>query len=683
MVRASLLFICIFLIAAIAFAAGTRPMEIEDLFRCKRIASPSVSPDGKWVVYTVTVVDKAENKLDSDLWISSLDGKVQRQLTNNPAKDRNAVWSPDGKWVAFESTRSGGSQIWLISPEGGEARQLTFLSTEASTVAWSPDSKKIAFVSTVFPEFSDKPFAESDALNKKKNDEMENGKVKARIITKYFYRHWDSWIDGKRQHIFVQDIDAKDPKDITPGDRDAVPSSSTFSSGTDFTFSPDGKEIAYTATPAEHEAWNTNFDIFIVPVEGGTPRQLTTNPAADGYPQYSRDGKYIVYRAQAQPGFEADRWQLMIYDRATAKTRSLTENFDESARTPLWSPDSKRLYFDADEKGEVPLFTVSLAGNDVRKVYGVGVNGSVSITPDGRTLVFSHQTAVQPDEVYRVDIDGKNAAAITAVNKELLAQLDIPAPESVWYEGAEGAKVQMWVYKPPKFDPNKKYPLVLLAHGGPQGAWGDEWHYRWLPPLWAAQGYVIIAPNPRGSTGFGTKFTNEISKDWGGKVFTDIMKGVDYAEKLPYVDATRVAAAGASYGGYMAYWLEGNAPDRFKAIIAHDGSFNFTSEYGTTDEIWFDEWEHGGTPWDNPEAFEKWSPHRYVKNWKTPMLIIHSENDFRLSVTEGMQAFAVLQRKGIPSKFLYFPDETHFVAKPLNSELWHKTVFDWLATYLK
>jgi dipeptidyl aminopeptidase/acylaminoacyl peptidase len=682
MLRRCAYLLLLLVVPAVVFAE-TRAMEIDDLFRVKRVAAPAVSPDGTRVVYTVTTVDKEANKTDSDLWLSSLDGKEQRELTNSPAQDRNAVWSPDGKLIAFESTRSGNSQIWLISPDGGEARQLTFISTEASSIVWSPDSRKIAFLSSVFPENSTKPFAESDELNRKKLDELENGKVKAKTITRYFYRHWDSWVDGKRQHIFVQSIDQKEPVDITPGDRDAVPSSSTFSAGTDFSFSPDGKQIAYTAGPVVNEAWNTNFDIYTVPVEGGDPVQVTDNPAADGYPQYSPDGRYVAYRAQTQQGYEADRWQLMLMDRATGTTRSLTTGFEESVGTPVWSPDSKKLYFDAEEKARKPLYVVSINGNDTRKLYEGGVNGDISVSGDGRTIVFTHQTAVQPIEVYRVGFDGRNAAPVTAVNKELLAGLDIPAPESVFYDGADGAKVQAWIFRPPKFDANKKYPLLLLVHGGPQGSWEDAWHYRWLLPLWAAQGYVVIAPNPRGSTGFGEEFKKEISGDWGGKVFVDVMKAVDYAEKLPYVDPDRKAAAGASYGGYMIYWIAGNAPQRFRCLIAHDGAFNLTSEYGTTDEIWFDEWEHGGTPWDNPEEFEKYSPHRFAANWKTPMLIVHSEGDFRLSVTEGMQAFAVLQRLGIPSKFLYFPDETHFVQEPLNSELWHKTIFDWLAQYLK
>ena len=665
-------------------AQTKRPLELADMFKIKRVSAPALSPDGKWVVYTVTTPNLEENKNTTDLWITAVSGGASRQLTTDPAHDRNATWSPDGKWIAFESTRSGNQQIWLISPEGGEAKQFTQISSEASQPVWSPDGKTIAFVSEVFPEYSDRPFAESDALNKKRFDQLENGKVKAKMITGLLYRHWDSWVDGKRKHIFIQPVAAGVPKDLTPGNRDAVPTSTTFSAGIDFAFSPDSREIAYTATPVpvHEEAWSTNHDIYSVPVTGGTPRQLTTNPAADCYPRYSRDGKYIAYRAQSVPGFESDRWQLMLYERATGKTRSLTEKFDAAVDAPIWSPDSKRLYFDSEEKANVSIFTVSLAGNDVKKVFDKNTNHDVCITPDGKTLVFTHTSAVRPIEIYKVGVDGKNPAQITTENDELFANLDIPAPESIWYDGEGGTKIQSWVFKPAQFSPTKKYPFVYLVHGGPQGAWLNSWSYRWNPALWAAQGYVVMAPNPRGSTGFGQQFTNEISRDWGGKVFVDLMNGLDYAEKLPYIDKDNKAAAGASYGGYMMNWFQAKAGGRFKTLVTHCGVYNFESMYGTTEEVWFDEWDHGGTPWDKPEEYAKFSPHKYAKNFGTPNLIIHNANDFRVPFSEGMQLFTALQRQGVASKMLYFPDEGHWVLKPANSELWHTTVFDWLKEYL-
>ena len=667
-------------------AQTPRPLRVNDLFAIQRLADPALSPDGKWVVYTQTSPDLAQNKNLSDLWIISTAGGAPRRLTDDPAADRRAAWSPDGRWIAFESTRSGTSQIWIVSRGGGNAKQFTTLSTGASEPVWSPDGKWIAFVSDVFPEFSDKPFPLSDSLNKEKQREREQDHVKARVLTKLLYRHWDSWVEGKRRHLFVQPFAGvevrTEPRDLTPGDRDAVPTSSTFSAGTDFAFSPDGKELAYTSpsAPAREEAWSTNHDIFIVPVEGGTPKQITTNPAADGYPRYSPDGRFLLYRAQGVSNFEADRWEVMLYERATGKVRSLTENVDLSVGAPVWAPDSKRIFFEAEEHGREPLYAVSLAGNDVRKVFAQGVNRSLNIFPDGKRILFTHDRAVRPIELCIVGTNGANFYQLTHVNDSLFASLDIPEPQSVWFDGAGGTEVQAWIHTPPQMKEGMKYPLVYMVHGGPQGAWLDAWHYRWNPAVWAAQGYVVMAPNPRGSTGFGQKFVNEISRDWGGKVFVDLMKGLDYACTLPFVDSTRKAAAGASFGGYMMNWFLGNAGSRFATIITHAGVYNFESMYGTTDELWFDEWEHG-IPWENREEFIKHSPHIYAKNFRTPTLITHGERDYRVPISEAMQLFTALQRQGVPSKFVWFPDEAHGILKPANSKFWHETVFAWLKHY--
>jgi dipeptidyl aminopeptidase/acylaminoacyl peptidase len=675
----------VLLIACTLHAQTSRPIQIGDFFRMKRIASPALSPDGRRVVFAVTTPDLAGNTSATDLWLATVDGKSIRQLTTHSAADRNPLWSPDGKWIAFESARSGEDQIWLLSTSGGEPRQFTTLSTGATRPVWSPDSKHLAFVSEVFPEFSASPFAESDANNAKRLKELSGGKRKAETFTRLLYRHWDHYVQGKRQHIFVQAVDGGEPRNLTPGDRDAVPTSNTFSGGTDYAFSPDSKEIAYTATPVpiQEEAWSTNHDIYTVPVAGGTPKQVTTNPAADGTPRYSPDGKWIAYRAQLRPGYEADRWQLMVVNRSTGATRSLTASFDASAGSPVWSPDGRRLYFEAEERAGTPIFSVSLAGDDVRKIVHDRTNHDLRLSPDGVFLVFTRASAVRPAEIYRAATDGSGLSPVTRLNDEVFSDLQIPEPESVWYEGAGGTQVQAWLYRPPVTTPGKKYPLILMVHGGPQGAWSDGWSYRWNPPLWAAQGYVVIAPNPRGSTGFGQKFTDEISGDWGGKVFVDVMKAVDYAQALPTVDPQRTAAAGASFGGYMVNWILGHAGNRFQALVTHDGVYNFESMYGSTDEVWFDEWEHGGTPWDKPEEYRKFSPHVYAKNFRTPTLVIHGGLDYRIPYTEAMQLFTALQRQGVPSKFLFFPDENHWVLKPAHSELWHATVFEWLRNYLR
>ncbi|MBI4811085.1 MAG: S9 family peptidase [Ignavibacteriales bacterium] len=666
-------------------AQTTRPLEIEDLFRIKRVADPQISPDGKWIAFVITDVDKVANKMNSDIWLMPISGGEMRRLTSSPGSDANPRWSPNSKTIAFVSSRSGDGQIWLIDVDGGEARQFTTLSPGASNPVWSPDGKTIAFVSTVYPEFSDKPFEESDDLNRKKDESKAKSKIKARIMTKLLYKHWNAWVDDKRQHIFVQGIEGGEPKDITPGDRDAVPTSSTFSAGDDFAFSPDGKEIAYTATPTENEAWNTNHDIYTVSIDGSARKQVTSNPAADGFPKYSKDGKYIAYRAQRTPGFEADKFELMLYNRITGSIERLSEKFDVSVGAFQWTTDGNRIYFTSEEKANQQIYYLSLKDRNIIKVVEGGVNGEVSISTDGKSICFSRHTFSRPAEIFRASSDGKNIQKLTSVNDKLFSNIEMNEPESITYKGADGATIQAWLLKPSNFDATKKYPLVLLVHGGPQGAWENGWHYRWNAQMWAAQGYVILAPNPRGSTGFGQQFVNEISGDWGGKVYEDVMGGVDHVEKLPYIDNERIAAAGASYGGYFMNWLATQS-GKFKTIITHASIYNFYSMYGTTEEVWFDEWEHGGTPWDVPEEYNKFSPHAHAKNllkYKTPMLIIHNELDYRVPVSEGMQLFTTLQRMGIKSKFLYFPDEGHGVLKPQNSELWHKTVFEWLAEHLK
>lgn len=678
--------LCVLLAAPITSitAQSKRTMELEDMFRSKRVSDPQLSPDGKRVAFVITVVEKEANRTNSDIWILNSDGRGEaRQLTNSPRHDRHPRWSPDGKQIAFESNRGGSFQVYVVSAEGGEPRQVTTISSEATQPIWSPDGKSLAFVSAVFPEFSEKPYRESDALNKEKQEGRDNSKVKGRIITKLLYRHWDSWVDDKRQHLFVVPADGSgEPRNVTPGDRDAIPTSSTFSVGDDYSFSPDGKELAYTATPASQheEAWSTNHDIMTVNLSTGERKQITTNPAADVFPRYSPDGKYIAYRAQSRPGFEADRWQLMVYERATGKSRSLTNSFDSNIGVPVWSENSRMIYFDSEEKGNKPLWSVSLKGEDVKKLIEGGVYGDLNISSSSRTMVFSLQKLTRPIEIYSASLDGKNLKQLSHVNDQLFAQLNLTEPENVWYSGAGGTNIQMWVIKPPAFDPAKKYPLVFWVHGGPQSAFMNSWSTRWNPQLWAAEGYVVAMPNPRGSIGFGQKFTDEITRDWGGKVYEDLMKGLAYLEKLPYIDTSRMAAAGASYGGYMMNWFNGHT-DKFKTLVVHDGVYNFYSMYGTTEEVWFDEWEHG-IPWETPD-FDKFSPHKYAANFKTPALVIHNELDYRVPLTEGQQLFTTLQRKGIDSKFLYFPDEGHWVLKPGNSEMWHKTIFDWLKKYLK
>jgi dipeptidyl aminopeptidase/acylaminoacyl peptidase len=699
-------FLLLLLCPVVSLAQAPRAMKVDDLFRFKRIAEPQISPDGKWVVYAMGDVSLKDNKVTSHLWIVGTDkGSTPKQLTSAPKSDRRPRWSPDSKSILFESSRSGTSQLWIIDREGGEPKQLTSISTGAATGIWSRDGKQIAFVSAVWPEYSEKPFKESDAANQKRMDENEKNPVKARVFTKLFYRHWDEYVEDKRQHLFVISYangKAGEPKDVTPGDRDSYPTSSTFSIGDDFTFSPDGKFLYFTAVPEKDEAWSTDYDICRVPTSGGTTKWETVtkdNRAADGAPQFSPDGKWFVYRAQKRPGFEADRWNLMLLpadslnekdEKKRAKPRDLTALFEGSAEDFVWMADSERIYFGADDRAKHWYFVTNIkdAEPNPRVTFiSHNANGSLSVSKDGLRMAFTRSAMHHPNEVYvaidrDTDWDVFNASK---ANDKVLKELDLPHPDSINVNGHGGHPMQMWILKPPGFDAKKKWPLAFLVHGGPQGAWEDGWSFRWNAQAWAAQGYVVALPNPRGSTGFGQQYVDEISGDWGGKCYDDLMAGLEHLEKQPWIDNQRMGAAGASFGGYMMNWFAVKTP-KFKSLITHCGVWNFDSMYASTEELWFDEWEHGGPPWGkNRESYEKHSPHKYAANlgkFKTPMLIIHNDLDFRVPVSEGTQLFTALQRQGVPSRFVNFPDEGHWVLRPRNSEYWHREVFTWLKKHV-
>jgi dipeptidyl aminopeptidase/acylaminoacyl peptidase len=696
------------LIISLAALAQTpsqkRPFTFEDMMKLKRVGVPVPSPDGKWVVFDCVDVDLEANTRISHLWIVPANGGESRRLNQTPNHEERARFSPDGKRLIWTSKATDPTQIWMCDFDSGSGvlvgkpHQVTEISTGADGGIWSPDGKNIVFVSAVYVDCKD------DGCNKQRDEELKKSKVKAKIFSRLFYRRWTAFTEFKRSHLFMQSVEAPvsgagsgaaagtaatTPRDLTPGDHDVPP----FNLGGQdmYAISPDGEEVAYTSNIDEVEATSTNNEIFIVPIAGGTPKKISTSAGADTTPIYSPDGKYFAWRSQERAGFEADKWRLLVQDRQSGEIRDLTEKFDRSVGSFTWMSDisNRGLFLVAEDHGEAPVFALFLNRNVPTPGPRLYADDLIWDRNTSR-LFFTRMSIAAPNEVWAFDLSGESLGAtvsprqITHMNDALLSQIDMQPLESFTFKGANHEDVQGFMVKPPNFDPNKKYPLKFLIHGGPQGAWGNDWTYRWNAELFAATGnYVVVMINFHGSTGYGQKFTDSISGDWGGKPFVDLMKGLDYVEKTyPFIDKNREAALGASYGGYMANWILGHT-NRFKCIVSHDGMFNTESAYGTTEELWFPEWEFKGPPWKNRELYRKFSPHLFADKFKTPTLVVHGQNDYRLDVSEGFQLFTTLQRLGIPSKMLYFPDEGHWVLKPQNSRLWYKTVNDWVDQWCK
>jgi len=650
-----------------AASAAAAPFTATEMMKLKRLADPQVSPDGKWVLYAQTDVNLAQNARNSELWMVPLAGGEPRRITSHPASDTRGRFSPDGTRIAFVSTREGNSQVYVTDLLGAEPRRVTALATEAAGVIWI-DDKTLLVTSDVYPDCGD------TACNRKRLEEA--GKPSpARVYDTLLYRHWDTWEDHRASHLFVVSVDGGEPRDLTPGEGEVPP----FNLGgpDDYAVSPDGREVCFARNDDAALAASTNAELYVAAVAGGPARKIAGNPGYDGSPQYSPDGTRIAFRAQMRAGYESDRWRLMVYDRKAGTTRNLTEPFDRHVDAFAWSHDGTTLYFTAEEAGRSPVFSVPAEGGAVKEIVGGATLGDVQAAADGRTLVVTHTSFTHPPEIYRVGADGAGLAPLTKANDAFLANFGLRPAESVTYTGAAGKTVQAWIVKPADFDPARKYPLLVLIHGGPQGAWSDSWTYRWNAEVFAAGGYVAFLPNPRGSTGFGQEFVDDINGDWGGRAYEDVMKGTDYAESLPYVDRGRTTAAGASYGGYLIDWIAGHT-DRYRALVSHDGVFDLVSMYGSTEELWFPEWEFKGAYWDNPEMYEKWSPSRFVKSFKTPTLVVHGELDYRVPLSQGLGMFTALQRRGVPSRLVVFPDENHWVLKPANSVRWYREVMGWL-----
>jgi dipeptidyl aminopeptidase/acylaminoacyl peptidase len=656
-----------------------RPLRFEEMARLGRLGGFAVSPDGTRVAYAVGTPDVEANLVRSQIWsasVSSGGGGAPARLTDG-TKDADPSFSPDGRRLAFLSDREGGTQIWILDLSGGPPRRATSFPTGVNAFTWTPDGSAFLIASSVFPECTDTACLER--LVKRRAD----ARVKGRIADRLFFRRWDSWKDGTRSHIWSVPVSGGAAVDLTPGDRDAPPFE--VGGGVAWSVSPDGRELVYPSNPDEVEALSTNADLYLAPLQGGGgaagqgARDLTaSNPAFDGSPRFSPDGRWIAYRAQKRPGFESDRFRLMVLERATGAIRPLTDAFDAWVGEFRWTPDSKAIVFAAQVGGRENLYRVGLAGGAPAPIWkGGGISG---LEIAGARVVFAASALTHPAEIWSVGLDGSSPIAVTHVNDARLAEIEMGAVSERFTDSSDGKRLQAWVVRPPSFDPSRKYPAVFFIHGGPQGAWEDAWSTRWNPEVWAAYGYVVYAANPRGSTGFGQDFLDAISGDWGGQVYDDLMRQADDLASLPFVDKAKIGAAGASYGGYMINWIATHS-QRFAVLVSHDGNFDLAGSNLETEELWFPTWEFKGWPWSS-DLYRKWSPSTYAGNLKTPMLVITSERDFRVPFGQGLQLFTALQVQGVPSRLLTFPDEGHWVLKPGNSSLWHNTIMDWLHRYL-
>jgi dipeptidyl aminopeptidase/acylaminoacyl peptidase len=639
---------------AVPCRAAKRAFTIEDLYRVRGIEDLHLSPDGKVVLFTLRTDDLAKAKRIKHIWLMDADGKNAHQFTFGEKGESSPIFSPDGKWIAFISSRNGDDNLYIISAGGGEARQLTNISTGASDALWSPDGKSIVFSSDVYPECG-----ADDACNKKIDQRWSQGPLHAHLASGLLYRHWTQWKDGKRTHILLTDVSTGAVRDLTPGDFDSPP----FQLGGPlrYDFSPDSTELAFDSNHDRDQASSTNSDVWIVLLSGNQqPRNITvSNRAFDGHPRYSPDGKYIGYQTQTQPGYESDLFRLAAYDRSAGTSRVLTESFRNWVDDFKWASDSKSLYFSAPVEGDNPIFRVTLDSSSIQQILVDKTIDAFELSPDNHHMIFARRSVGEPVEIFAADLAESKASPprrISHFNDEVANEVDIRPAERMWVKGAAGAKIEVFVVKPHNFDSSRKYPLILNVHGGPQEQWQDAFRGDWQ--VYPGAGYVVAFANPHGSTGYGQDFTAEISGDHGGKVFEDLMKVTDELIKLPYVDPDRIGAMGWSYGGYMMDWFEGHT-NRFKAIASMMGLFDLRSFYGATEELWFPEWDLKGQPW-NSDQYEKFSPSYYVKNFKTPCLVISGERDYRVPYTQSLQMFTSLQKMNVPSKLIIYSNAGHW-----------------------
>ncbi|MBP7146582.1 MAG: S9 family peptidase [Acidobacteria bacterium] len=663
-------------------ARGKRAYSLEDHYRVVSPSGLDVAPDGRQLVYALQSFDLPRGKSNKDLYRIDVAGGAPRRLTWTSDHDESApTFSPDGRQITFVAAREDDTpQLWLLPADGGEARELTKLSTGVSDPLWSPDGRSIAFVSEVYPRCG-----ADDACNKKLDEMREKDPLAAHVADELFYRHWTFWYDGKVQHVLLVDVETGKVRDLTPGESEAPVWSLDGSAG--FVFSPDGKELAYTRNPdpAERRAMSTNSDIFVVPVEpaaDGTTRpakNLTAaNPAWDGSPRYSPDGRFLAYRRQARAGVESDLFRLALLDRQSGANRLLAESFPNWVTEIAWSRDSRRIVFEADEAGQTPLYEVALDGAAPRKLVAFAYLDEYRLAPDGGAVYAIRRAIGSPAEVWAFGT-GPGAAPrrLTTHNEPLERDVDIRPAESIWVEGARGAKVQVFLVKPHGFDPAKKYPLILNVHGGPEMAWSDSFRGDWQ--VYPGLGYVVAFPNPHGSTGYGQPFTDAIAKDWSGLVYEDLMKVTDALEQLPYVDPKRIGAMGWSWGGYMMNWMQGNTK-RYRALASMMGIFDIRAMHEATEELWFPDEEFGPPTWKN-EQYAAWNPAEHVAAFATPELIITGELDYRIPYTESLRMFTALRRQGVPSRLIVLPNSGHWPSW-YEMALYYTAHLEWFHEYL-
>jgi dipeptidyl aminopeptidase/acylaminoacyl peptidase len=661
---------------------GERVFTSKDLYSVKRIADVQVSPDGTKAVYILSTPSIEENKLTKDLYLISLDGKEEpKAITNDEFADFNPRWSKDGKEIAFLSTREGGApQIFIYNAATGVQNQITDADMEVckdgvANMGWSPDNSKFFFTAEV----------KTGKCIKDLYPEMDKAKV--RIYDEVPVRHWDHWVDKKSSHLFVIDRNNGTPKDLMEGEPYDTPLS-PFGGVEEIAWSPDGKEITYTCKKKSGIEFveSTDSDLFVVNIETGETKNITEGMVGyDKAPNYSPDGKWIAFHSQERAGFESDKIRLMLYNRETAEIAELTKNLDQWTFGESWSPDSKNIYLNATDSGTVKLFKFDLDGNWEYVAKDLYNYGSPAVTPDGTKLIVGKESMTEPTDIYSIDLASLEQTRLTAVNKELMENVKGITVTQRWVEAKDGKMIHTWVILPPDFDENKKYPMITYCQGGPQSMIGQRFHFRWNYNLMASHGYVVMLPNRRGLPGFGQDWNDAISKDWGGMPMQDILSCTDAVAAEPWVDNDRLSAVGASAGGYAVFWLAGHHEGRFKAFISHCGVFNLTSMYGSTEELWFPNWENGGPYWEDQykDFYVKHSPHTYADKWDTPIMIITGEFDFRVPYTQSLEAFQVAQKKGLESKFVIFPEESHFVAHPQEFIIWDSQFFGWLDKFCK